>query len=384
MYMSGYQFVHVDSYSSARPKARTRRGGTTGTSARKWSASDVLDEATREPDACKHVESPLPPTWLVGSREDVERAGDAWAAVTVTQSKKGERAVRSDAPWLAAGVVSLPKERASEWPEFRDATVAHLRKKYGGRLRGVVEHLDEPHPHLHFYVVPEPGESFGAVHQGYAAKTAARKSGVKAVGSAFVGAMRAMQDEFYERVGAAFGLARTGPRRDRKTRAEWQAEQAEAAVLAAERRLKEQAAQIDAARREAGRIIAAAKVEAPKIVDAAVATEVKRVRAKGAEYFNTARAQIRQERAAARAEAREREAALVQRGKELHAAHVHMQSTSVYQELERVDAKLTDVEQKIKTGQLAEAQKELEKAQKLREGSVKRPGGWQPPKPKPR
>ena len=43
--------------------------------------------------------------------------------------------------------------------------------------------------------------------------------------------MRATQDDFANRVGQRFGLARIGPGRRRLTRAQWQAEQAQAEAL---------------------------------------------------------------------------------------------------------------------------------------------------------
>ena len=54
----------------------------------------------------------------------------------------------------------MPAEQAKDWPRFREATVAWLKQQYGERLRSVVEHTDEAHPHLHFYAVPLPGERF--------------------------------------------------------------------------------------------------------------------------------------------------------------------------------------------------------------------------------
>ena len=60
----------------------------------------------------------------------------------------------------------LPAEQRQDWPRFREATVAWLRQQYGERLRSVVEHTDEAHPHLHFYAVPLPGERFQVLHPG--------------------------------------------------------------------------------------------------------------------------------------------------------------------------------------------------------------------------
>ena len=127
---------------------------------RKWSAREIAAEAMREPDACPHVEQPQPPQVLHGcTPAEAAKLAHDWA--DSSQDAKG-RKLRADGLALAAGVVSLPAEQRQDWPRFREATVAWLREQYGERLRSVVEHTDEAHPHLHFYAVPLPGAVRGA------------------------------------------------------------------------------------------------------------------------------------------------------------------------------------------------------------------------------
>lgn len=219
----GYQFAHIDSY--ARKGSQQRKNGRMTT--RKWSIRDIAAEAMREPDACRHVAAPKPPRLLHGVMPDkLETLAEAYAA---TVKDAAGRKLRADGLCVAAGVVSLPADRADDWPQYRAATLAHLKKQYGKRLRSVIEHTDEEHPHLHFYAIPLDGERFEVLHAGRAAAAEAAKAG-KAKGAqnaAYKAAMQAWQDDFHETVAAGFGLARTGPKRQRLTRAQWQARKAQ-------------------------------------------------------------------------------------------------------------------------------------------------------------
>lgn len=221
----GYQFLHLEGYA--------RHGSKQGEKARKWSASEIAAEAMRDPDACPHVEQPKAPKVLYGGTpREAAKLAESWA--DSAKDAQG-RALRKDGLALAAGVVSLPADQANDWPRFREATVAWLKKQYGERLRSVVEHTDEAHPHLHFYAVPLPGERFEVLHPGrLAAAKKARQGGKKgAQNTEYKRAMQGWQDSFSSAVAANFGLARLGPGRRRLTRGEWQAEQAQAKALAA-------------------------------------------------------------------------------------------------------------------------------------------------------
>lgn len=367
---SGYQFVHVNAYSDARPAARTRGGKLTGTSERKWNVSDVLAEADRDPAACRHVEHPEPPNWLHGTRQAVEAAGAAWRAGTQRESKKGPRAVRSDSPWLAAGVVSLPHERRHEWTAFRDDVLTHLEAKYGQRLVAVVEHLDEEHPHLHFYAVPRPGEDFGAVHEGYAAKTAARTAGESGTGLAFVAAMKSFQDAFHDVVGRPWGLARVGPRRERLKRAEWQLRQAEALASAA-------AAKVDVAEAKArdADLRAAAALRDAAVEVAAVKAQGKSV---AASYFKKAKAQVE----AAQAEIVAAWAQVESDRKALEAAAQFVMHDNVHLMLDGFRGALVRVEAMLKRGEGAKALALLESVKQKLPPDLRETFGAGPAKPK--
>ena len=163
--MAGYQFLHIEGYSRAgsvqtiEKKARPKSGDTPVRKKTKtfdkWSIHEIADEALRVEGACDHVKVPMPPTVLLGAgvREAVAHA-EGWAAgMTDAQGRK----LRKDGLCLLAGVISLPRSRIEEWPAFQQGALEWLKAKYGERLRCVVEHLDEAHPHLHFYCVPLAG-----------------------------------------------------------------------------------------------------------------------------------------------------------------------------------------------------------------------------------
>ena len=85
-----------------------------------------------------------------------------------------------------------------------------VKRKYGDRLKSVVVHDDEPHPHLHFTVIPRKGERLDDIHEGLKAKNEAKKNKQKGKvqNIAYIGAMRELQDNFYEKVAMRSGLTR--------------------------------------------------------------------------------------------------------------------------------------------------------------------------------
>lgn len=231
----GYQFIHLEGYArrGARQKATTPKEGKTGRAeVRKWSAREIAAEAMREPGSCGHVECPQPPRVLHGCTPmQAAEMAEKWSSTAL--DGRGH-ALRADGLAMAAGVVSLPSDQAEDWPLFREATVAWLKGQYGDRLRSVVEHIDEAHPHLHFYAVPLEGERFEVLHPGRSASAKKAQQGAKkgAQNSAYKQAMVRWQDGFQNAVAANFGLARLGPRKRRLTRGAWQAEKAQAKSLA--------------------------------------------------------------------------------------------------------------------------------------------------------
>ena len=144
------------------------------------------------------------------------------------------RKLRKDGLCVLIGVASLPREMESNFDDFAKDTVKWLQEKYGDRLKSVVAHNDEAHPHLHFSVVPRIGERFDDMHEGYRASKQAKEDGKKKgeQNLAYIEAMRRFQDEFSGKVAMTHGLTRIGPARRRLTRSEWNKEKQQAAYFA--------------------------------------------------------------------------------------------------------------------------------------------------------
>ena len=231
-----YQFIHIDVYGregSSQSKTITKKSGvkvTTTTKSR--CAKEILSEQWREDGACPHINNPGEPILLYGIPPlDVLPLIDEWA----DQAKDAQgRKLRKDANCVIIGVASLPRAMEDEFPQFAEDTLEWLKEKYGDRLKSVVVHNDESHPHLHFTVVPHIGERLDDIHEGYKASKQAKIDGKKKgeQNLAYIGAMRAFQDEFSKKVAMAHGLTRIGPARRRLTRAQWHAEKAQAAFFA--------------------------------------------------------------------------------------------------------------------------------------------------------
>lgn len=223
-----YQFIHVEAY--ARVAGAGKAGGR--------NVGDVLAEADRKPGNCPHIDPEkladpaLAPARIYGLKlEKVEEEATKWAE----QAKDAQgRNLRKDGHCLLAGVVSLPAGTPTEeWKSFKADAVKWLKNEYGERLRSVIEHKDESHPHLHFYAVPEQGKAFASLHPGQQAAREAKAQGLKKgeQNKAYIEAMRAWQDKFSLEVGQKHGLTRLGPGRRRLTREEWKKEQQQAKAL---------------------------------------------------------------------------------------------------------------------------------------------------------
>lgn len=236
-----YQFFHIEAYSlvakSYEREITIKKGSKAGqTEIKKTetrSLKEIMQEQARIEEACPHVEDPRRPGLLYGvSPMEVLPLAEEWA--DQAKDARGYK-MKKDGNVALVGVASLPREMEDDFPEFAEATLKFLKEKYGDRLKSVVVHDDEEHPHLHFTVIPRKGERFDDIHEGLKAKNEAKKNKQKgkAQNLAYIGAMRELQDNFYNKVGIKTGLTRLGPGgRRRLTRAEWQAEKQKSRALA--------------------------------------------------------------------------------------------------------------------------------------------------------
>lgn len=215
-----YQFIHIECY--ARQGSKQGKG--------KWSIRDIVAEAGREEGNYYHVKDAKPPKLVYGvSLAELEKKANEWG--DQAKDARGHK-LRKDGHCLLAGVISLPMEQKKDWEKFKAESVKWLKNEYGERLKTVVEHTDETHPHIHFYAVPNVGERFEVLHKGQQAANAAKAAGKKKgeQNREYCEAMRQWQDNFGA-VASRFGLARLGPGRRRLTRDQWKAEQKQAQVL---------------------------------------------------------------------------------------------------------------------------------------------------------
>lgn len=277
--MAGFQFMHIESY--ARTAAKGKTGG--------HSVSSIVGEARRDPEHSPHVESPQPPQYLQGASLDaLEATCEAYAA-TITDTKG--RKMRKDGLCLLAGVVSAPDGfTEAQWSKLSSDTLSWLENRFEDRLRTTVAHVDESHDHLHFYVVPRDGERFDDVHPGKAAARQAKEQGLAKgdQNKAYIAAMRAFQDDFFEQVGARNGLARVGPGRRRLTREQWKIEQAQV------EQISQQLERADALVVEAGHALEGAKTDVERIRSDALA-EIRKMQQKALSDADKAQEAARQE-----------------------------------------------------------------------------------------
>jgi hypothetical protein len=240
---TGYEFLHIESY--GRKGAHKKNS-----SLRKANMYEIVDEMIRAPHACSHVSEPLPPLLVMGVAPQQALAVAAERADHAID--KIGRKLRCDAPVVIIGVVSWPallsdiKNDASEmqsYLQWRAASLVWLQHRWGDKLKSVVEHHDEFRPHLHFVVVPELNADrrleLDRLHPGVGAvknivKTGDDSQNQKKVSKnkTYKAAMAAMQDDYYDRVSAKFGLTRIGPRLQRLTREQWKEQKRQAAALA--------------------------------------------------------------------------------------------------------------------------------------------------------
>lgn len=243
-----------------------------------------------------------------------EMHDDAVTSATVMVKGGKTRKIRTDQKSLHTVVASHPSTmdeirtdpgKRCDAEEWERRTIAWLQDQYGDDLKSVIRHEDEPHFHIHAYVLPFSDPELKAVkfHPGATAKREVMASGSvegedqKALGKradvAYKAAMREWQDSYHQAVAVPCGLTRLGPQRRRLSRDEWQREQAQAKAL---QNVVRQARKVKA---NGESFVMRTKIETAKVVaDAAREQEAAR---KATAAANTARDRAQHERAQAQA-----------------------------------------------------------------------------------
>ena len=235
-----YQFIHIETYAeSVSKKAIHRRKQDKKSGKQKTGTKSLLNvrkviaEAKREDDACPHVESPLKPINVYGiSLDEVERlAIDSKVGQTDSLGRK----LRNDTPILLAGIASYPRDEyqinQEKFKFWLNDNIRWLKIVYGSNLKNITLHLDEEHPHIHFYAT-SPSGSVKNIHHGYKAEGAlADTADSKSKKLAYSDAMRKFQDQYFLEVASKHAMLRTGPKLQRKSRSAYNADKAIAKLL---------------------------------------------------------------------------------------------------------------------------------------------------------
>lgn len=233
--MPGYQLIHVETYA----KVSTKKG--------KPSMVSVVNEAMRVDGYCPHVYRPQKPEVLYGLNP-LKLPEIAQKRAAQAKDKQG-RKLRKDTPLLLAGVISIGVDSVVNFSDFVKLSIGFLRKKYGQNLMSAVLHLDEEHPHIHFYALPnliDKQFTMAEIHDGIRARNEC-EGGYSKKAHAYKQAMRVYQDSYYNDVSSKLGLTRLGPKVQRLTRKQWKAQQKQAQVFSKQRvELNKQQRQITA------------------------------------------------------------------------------------------------------------------------------------------
>lgn len=283
--MSGFQFIHYEKY-------------------KKDDIAGIIGEASRTPGYCPHVENVQAPTILRGNLEELQERLRHDVANYKKHSKDGKlKKIRDDANIMLAGVFSYPDATAKRGDpgleKWLDLSMKFIASEYGDQLHTAVLHLDESHPHVHFYVIPRDYEMAAACRGDRASKETGKKLEAKK-------AMQSYQDDYFSQVSVQCGHTRLGPRRQRLTRAEWKGQQDYAMKIAA----AESAVLDSAAQRE----VNAAKQEKANADAAALLAKEKRKALEAVEQANAAMREAKRLQAAATAKYDQAEALLAQYG----------------------------------------------------------------------
>lgn len=236
--MSGPQFIHLQSFSRKPNKAGQ-------------SVDQVLREAARAPEYSLHVPDPQPAPRVVFGHtpQEVEVFHATMTDLGSTEVRRADgttarKGIRKDRHTLLTAVASHPMlteqlmdgEVRPDYDRWVEHNVAWLQKMFGDRLVSVIEHTDEPHPHLHAFILPfdDPACEARLLNPAWVAKckaeAAARSNGssdkeaVKTGNAAYKAKGRELQDDYHAAVSVPCGLTRTGPRRRRLSRLQWRAE----------------------------------------------------------------------------------------------------------------------------------------------------------------
>lgn len=228
--MASAQFIHIETYGKKSAKKAERKNLNHNSDVRQTTVSGIMAEARRDVGFTSHIDEPHAPALLWGSPlQEVEQMAEDYYNNTYTVDKNGkQKRLRSDASIILAGVISIDRKDEEIWHDYKKDAFKFLREKYGDKLKSVIEHVDEAHPHIHFYVLEDIGGKLNDLHDGKKAVANLTKEEKKNQQFHYTKAMTEFQDSFYEKVSKKYGLDRIGEKpRKRVSRNEYLKQQKE-------------------------------------------------------------------------------------------------------------------------------------------------------------
>ena len=175
------QFINISMAAREVSKKATQRklaGKYSGRS--HWPISKIIAETRRSPEASQHVINPLKPNLIYGIPL-LELEAICYETASNATFKNGKR-IRKDTPVLLTIVASFPREtqlnNQLSYEKWKVDTFNFTHSIYKSYLKSVVEHMDEEHPHLHFFILPSSGRAKD-IHPGYFAEKGIKDAKIK-------------------------------------------------------------------------------------------------------------------------------------------------------------------------------------------------------------
>jgi hypothetical protein len=204
------QFARIESFGLVASKqAKTKKNKTT--------ILGSCAEAARVEGFTGHVDNVEPADVVFGINPMAlyNQIKTGFEAQNIERKESGGRARQKDSLLMSAGVFSYPNAIDDDFYSWQADCITYLKNEYGDKFKSAVVHLDESHPHLHFFLCDLKTLT---VDQGLdPAKTDQRKQRVVKDGS-HIGqreALQAFQDRFQAAVGVKYNHARKIGSRDR-------------------------------------------------------------------------------------------------------------------------------------------------------------------------
>lgn len=209
-----YQFLRLEVYGFTSPSNKRNE---------RYGIDQVLGEAGRLPGHIPHLLKPPDVRNLFG--ESFAELRQRLLNIYVSAFDRSGRPLRNTAALLVSGVASFPyawgdmldrADLVTLHAQWQAETLAWLREFHQDSLRKVVEHRDEPFPHVHYFVVPDPAPdgfftlALPRVHPGrHEKRLVMERGGSNQESNIFYRmGMRKMLDAYFQDVAIRFGFGR--------------------------------------------------------------------------------------------------------------------------------------------------------------------------------